>query len=294
MSNSKKISTLRDLAATLVGCALLACLVLPTPAGAEIRFQYDPEASPIDLEEPFERKAPTPRYSFMVPHYIVDTTSASGRTTLFSVRNRSADTQTVELAYFDEDGLQVRLDEVVLDAKETVTLNLRNIDGLPAGPDGIARGTVLINLIDAPGGAIEPTNILTGDFFYVDPAEDFASGGVLIDALSSMCTRWDSRYFAGGPFSGGTAFLYLLPNGPDLAGVIAEGNVYDESGGFMGTVSITSDGEITGVAESGDSPDLPPFGSIEWRFSNDNMGTMMVIFRAEGRYSVGTRSYCAD
>lgn len=294
MSDTKKSSTISQLAATLLSLAVLACLALPAPADAAIRFEYDAQAQPLDLEEPFERKAPTPRYQFMVPHYVVDTSSASGMTTLFSVRNSSADSHTVEIAYFDERGLLVQGTEVLLDGKETVTVNLRNIEDLVAGDDGVARGFVLISLLDGPAGSIEPTNILTGDFFYVDPAENFASGGVLSDALSSNCTRWHSRYFAGGPFAGGTDFLYLLPNGPNLEGVVAEGNVYDEAGVFMGTVTITSDGERTGVASTGDSPDLPPFGTVEWRFSNDNMGTMMAIFSAEGRYSVGTRSFCAD
>lgn len=294
MSHRPNRSIRRGLAATFALCLAAAGLFVAGPARAEVQITFEPGGVPLDLDRPVEVKQPRPEYTLTLPYYVVDQNSPSGLTTLFAVRNRSSQAETIEIVYFDEQGIERRRDLVDMDANETVTLNLRNIPGLPVA-DGISQGTVLIALIDPVSQEIETRPVLTGDFFFVDPDDNFASGDVLADTLSGYCMRWDTRFFNGGPFSGGTDFVYLLPNGPDVGGVIAEGNVYDESGVFQGTATIESNGEISGVVDTSSVQGLlPSFGTVEWRFSDDNMGIMMVVFSAEDRYSVGSYAYCVD
>jgi hypothetical protein len=83
-----------------------------------------------------------------------------------------------------------------------------------------------------------PADAMTGDYFRVDPTNNFASGDELVNPERSPCLHWDSRFFNGGVFSGGTTFTFLV-RGNSTGGIspVAVGQVYDDRNA-SGTVQI--------------------------------------------------------
>ncbi|MEA2560388.1 MAG: hypothetical protein QOH06_1892 [Acidobacteriota bacterium] len=112
------------------------------------------------------------------------------------------------------------------------------------GKTGIARGYVTVDTVSAcdlffPGDwaaygpALTDQNVLWGDWFIVNPGENFAQGDMLVhiescptcfaagdhtfygrynfaqadDGREPLPTTWASRYLNGGPFDGGTSLL---------------------------------------------------------------------------------------
>ena len=119
--------------------------------------------------------------------------------------------------------------------------------------DNVARGYVTIDTVNqctlrtpdflvgyfGPGGVATDQNVLWGDFFYVDPASNYADGENMvrveafpgafkpgdatfygryvnhsgIDNREPLATVWASRFVAGGDFSGGTDLIAWRDSG---------------------------------------------------------------------------------
>ncbi|MFY9820133.1 MAG: hypothetical protein WAM82_02050 [Thermoanaerobaculia bacterium] len=119
--------------------------------------------------------------------------------------------------------------------------------------DNLARGYVTADTVNqctlrtpdlpagyfGPGGVATDQNVLWGDFFYVDPANNFADGenlvrieafpdafkpgdttfygryvnGTGIDHREPLATTWASRFAVGGAFSGGTDLIVWHDSG---------------------------------------------------------------------------------
>lgn len=118
--------------------------------------------------------------------------------------------------------------------------------------DGLARGYITMDTVNhcgvgtpvdpgyfGPNGSVTDQNILWGDFFYVDPANNYADGENLvrvesfpgafkpgdatfygryvnysgIDNREPLATVWASRYAIGGGFSGGTELVAWRDSG---------------------------------------------------------------------------------
>ena len=136
---------------------------------------------------------------------------------------------------------------------------------------------------------------IAGDWFRIDGTNNFASGDRLI-SFDSFCYAWDSRFFNGGPFDGGTTFSFFLSS--NLSGgttPIVIGQVYDQPGTHLGTIQIYTADYVFEVNTS----DLPAnilgtFGTIEWTIQNPWDGYVMSTYRALGKYSVALASMCVD
>ena len=115
----------------------------------------------------------------LVPYFEVDRTSADGATTMLAMRNETDGELPVRILYVSALGGTVEVSQdVTLAPAATRTINLRDVQGLARDPDGFARGLVVLGVVgdQGDGGAM-----LSGDFFYIDPATDYATGNTLID-----------------------------------------------------------------------------------------------------------------
>lgn len=286
---------------SVVVSTLIALFLSVPSGGAEVRVVVGPPDGPADFErevqqmrapvvEPHQKTTET-SYKAWVPFFVVDTTDPDGTNTLFAVRNRGTSAVSVTFTYLNSefDYGSAILETVTLDPRETKTVSIRTVAGIPVDPaTGLKTGCVEIEE-STMGGEI------AGDWFRVDGTNNFASGDRLI-SFDSFCDYWDSRFFNGGPFDGGTTFSFWL--GSNLTGgttPIVVGQVYDEPGNHLGTVQIYTADQLFEVNTS----ELPgnilgTFGTIEWTIQNPYGGYVMSTYRALGRYSVTLASMCVD
>ncbi|HSL84643.1 MAG TPA: DUF642 domain-containing protein, partial [Thermoanaerobaculia bacterium] len=227
----------------------------------------------------------------VLPSYLVDLDDPNGTTTLFALRNLTAGPVTVDVEYVAADGSTQRLDTLTLEGFQTVTVNLRDVAGLAADPDGFGRGFVRFLAAGGPDGR----PVLAGDFFQVDVGSNFATGNELLRG-SRVCRHASVRFLDFG-FGGGTRLAVYLrhPRGAD------EGSdppsftvqVLDEQGNPEGPPEPfwTADHAIEITAS-----DLTenPFGTLAFDFTNSLGGAAYAEYSAEGRFSVGVASQCGD
>jgi len=241
--------------------------------------------------DPEAAKITETAYKAWVPFFLVDTTDPNGIDTLFAVRNRGDSAISVTIRYYDRsfDYSSAVITTAGLGPRETKTVSVRHVPGLPIDPaTGLMTGLVEIEEDTMTGN-------IAGDWFRIDSANNFASGDRLI-SFDSFCHYWDSRFFNGGPFDGGTTFSFFL--GANLTGgtsPIVVGQVYDEPGNHRGTVQIYTSDQVFEVNTAElPSPVLGTFGTIEWTIQNPYNGYVMSTYRALGRYSATLPSMCVD
>ncbi|MEM1178366.1 MAG: RICIN domain-containing protein [Acidobacteriota bacterium] len=227
--------------------------------------------------------------AYFVP--FVETDLFDGLTTLFAVRNPSADTSvTVRLAYYATDrgpGQPTASQDRVLAPRGVQTVDVRNVPGL-----GVFSGWVGITSIDPTTGLPLSEQDLYGDFFRVNDAGNAASGDRLVSAADVQCGEWHSRFFNGGVFSGGTRFQIFVPELPEGATQWSlRGRVYDEQGNFVDSFTTVSTLNVTTVVPSFLAQ---PFGAIEWEFLDGAQGHISAVMTALGRFSVGLETECRD
>jgi hypothetical protein len=227
---------------------------------------------------------------WLVP-FVVDTGNPVGTTTLLTVRNETevGGVAAVLVEFFDAAFVEFHSVVLPLSPDALQSFNLRDQPGLPGG---LARGFARVT----PGDG----DLVSVDYFVVTPGEDFATGGLGIDFVEEQCLFWRSRILAGGPFTGGTRFTFLV-NGP-LGGdpMTDEPTValllYDEAGLAAGSCEIFTDDWVFEV-DAADliAPAATLFGSIELVIDSlIGGGYLIVEIGAEGRYSVGFSGVCKD
>ncbi len=293
--NSKTISL------RLLSIAVLL-LIVATSAQADRVVEY--EGATITLHdqpiENLENQYPAPRRAkidlagdwLILPHYEVNLLNPNGVNTLFAVRNVTSGPREIAIRYHDRIG-GVIFQTAMLGPKEVKSFSARNVAGLVGNSNGIARGYVSIidsELVLNPF----PETVIQGDYFIINPSNNFASGDRLISntglfAYNDLCAKFDVRFFNGGGFDGGTDvsiyFESLDDNIIDLSFA-----VYEEAGGAP---------VETGTVDSGvHSIKLPiavltsvPFGVIEFTF-NGTFGHVSSVFSALGKFSVGVNALC--
>jgi hypothetical protein len=221
-------------------------------------------------------------------------TSDGRHAALFALRNSSSQSIRVAVVVVMADGRE-SVDTITLAARKTETVNLRDLN-LPTITSGASFGYILFQVVNSSNQAVQ-SRALTGDYFLVDAAGNFASGGSLI-AENETCRKFATRFADGGVFDG-TRFYFTMPvRSSSTYAVIADFKVYDErgkladSGTFSSsrraTWSTTSSMRIAGV-------NLPRYGTIEWSFRS-NVGPVFASFEmsASGRFSVGVAGACLD
>jgi len=225
----------------------------------------------------------------VLPSYLVDLDDPNGTTTLFAVRNLTGGPVTVDVEYVAVDGSTQLLDTLTLEGFETVTVNLRDVAGLVADPDGFGRGFVRFLAAGGPDGL----PVLAGDFFQVDVGSNFATGNELLRG-SRVCRHASSRFL---DFGAGTRLAIYLRHprganeGEDPPSFTVQ--VLDEQGNPEGAPEPfwTADHALELAAA-----DLTEktFGTLAFDFTNSLGGAAYAEYSAEGRFSVGVASQCED
>ncbi len=256
-------------------------------AWTSISSAYDSDYNAMMFRAFFSTPPPNPDIQ-IVPLFEVDTSSVSGTTTLFAVRNLTGSSRGVDITYYTVDGLEQRSDFINLDARETHTVNVRDVAGLDTDPDGFKRGYIeVFGIADTDGS---PT--FAGDFFQVDVGDDFATGERM-RRLSEACEVESLRFLEFAlPGSGTEITVWLqFPQGTgagDPSSLVVRR--YDEAGNFLGTTSFKTNDHVLQISAS----DLAavPFGTFELDFGNSGRGFGYAESATQGRFSVGVDSQC--
>ena len=225
----------------------------------------------------------------IVPGFEVDTTSATGNTTLFGVRNLTGDPISVDLQYYTQEGDLQREDTVDLGARETETVNIRNVPGLDTDFSGIARGYVEVVGPSDP----DQTPLYAVDYLQVDVGDDFATGENARN-FGDLCSMESIRFF---DFASGTRLAIWIANprgpSPGIDPFSFTVQVYDEAGNAVGTPVAVHTDQNSLEMEAADFTAID-FGTLKFNFSNAGRGTVFGEYSADGRFSVGFDSTCEN
>lgn len=290
-----------------VAVLALSPLVLAGAAGAQdgpiLRATDAPHAGPVSVTgggELAPRATDFPADSFMVPLFRVDRGNTFGETTLIAVRNVTDQAHDVNISYwvdhaFDPFGDPDLLQNVTLDPRETITINLRDLPEITggAGGDALVRGWLMVEHGDSVG------DTLSTDWFQVNPSQNFATGGRMVDTDHTYtCTQWDFRYITGGGFDGGTRLGVFIDTPLGLGTPSFTVDFYSEAGTFFGGVAFPTNRQ---VVELDVETDIMPFlggtpptsGGLVITFeSGTNGGIVTGTYSAEDRYSIGLNGAC--
>ncbi len=236
----------------------------------------------------------------LVPYYEVDRKDSSGPDTLFAVHNETDQDLPVRILYLTRtDAEEQRVDEISLGARATRTINLRDVPGLAVDSDGIARGLVVLGVVGASNDG--SSDLLSGDFFYVDPRTDYATGSNLAnlsidDPGNELCAEWGTRFLNGGDFSGRTEYRIVvdMPQGSaDFDSPTAIGTVYDEAGTPIQSFEIRTDLHTFHLSAADLVPADMHFGSLALRFPATE-GLMLAEHSGFDRLSIALKAACRD
>lgn len=240
-------------------------------------------------------KTQTSSARLLLPYFESNFTAVGGIETLFSVRNQDTALVDVVIRYYEVNrptNPQL-VETITLRPKQTSTHSIR-LKNVIRDADGFARGYVFIEA-DRP--------VITGDYFRVNDAENFAAGDRLVNAdlgseHYSLCRFVTSRAFTGGSFDGGTTFTLFFdsPLPVDGSTPIAFYRVYDEPGNLIFPGQIFRDAlafEVKASALGVLSLEVPAFAVIEFEF-NQAVGHVWARMDGNGRVSVGLNGSCDD
>ncbi len=294
----------------VVAVLVLACLAAALPAVAE--------------QEPSS--------DLLLPYFEVDL-SGSGRTTNFALGNASDQPVDVIARVATNWGISILAEPVTLQAGEVRTVNLS--DWLLEGdlPSGQLTDAELAHVQAALTGQPSPkddmfystqadpsnsrlavgyatfrvqssprTDSLWGDYFWVDPSQDYAEGELLVDIdrtsqCRGLCTAHRLRFLDGGAFDGGTKIVVWSPRqltpAPNAQADVARTLVtlsafHRESGAEIGERSL----DLLPAQEI-DVKDLhlgEPFGWLD--LGSDEPVWVGVRYSANHRFSVTMQTWC--
>ncbi len=236
----------------------------------------------------------------LVPYYEVDPKNTSGPDTLFAIHNETDQDLPVRILYLTREGAEEqRADEISLGARATRTINLRDVPGLAVDADGIARGLVVLGVVGAANDT--SSNLLSGDFFYVDSRTDYATGSNLAnlsidDPGNELCAEWGTRFLNGGAFSGRTDYRIVvdMPQGSaEFDSPTAIGTIYDEAGTAVQSFEIRTDLSTFHLSAADVVPAGMPFGSLAIRFPSTK-GLVLAEHSGFNRLSIALKAACRD
>ena len=276
----------------------------------------------------------TPSSHLLLPYFEVDLGSPAGRTTLFAVGSSAEEPVDVRVSVTSNWGIPLVETTLTLAPGAVSTVNLRDWlgagalhgrtmgsselahvqralqgersprDGLyygsAADPDRpeLAVGAVTLQVVSTPRH-----DALWGDYFLVDPGQDFAEGDLLVDidrakgGCSSLCRRHRLRFLQGGGFDGGTQVVVwsgrrAAPKAaadPDGARqLVSVGAFHEESGMRFAERDLdllAVDDLALGDLDLGES-----FGWLD--LLSDEPVYVGVRLSANGRYGLTMQSWC--
>lgn len=274
-------------AAAEEGLSFRATQVVPSPTGSAVAPKFTDE----------------PADAFMLPMFKLDRSNAQGETTLIAVRNTTDQGHDLSIEYwvdgaFSPSDTPDLVQSFSLNPHQVKTINLRDLPEITggAGGDAVIRGWLRVDHADGVG------DVFSADWFRVNPAEDFASGGRMVDVdHSGLCTFWDLRYLIGSGFDGGTRLEVFVdtPLGGNTSTDDPSFTVVfiDEAGVPQGGVDVFSSRQVAELDVEELLAVLPgtpaQLGAMEITFhTGTNGGLVTGTYRAEGRYSIGLNATC--
>ena len=264
----------------------------------------------------------------LLPYFQVDLLTGN-LTTLFSIVNVSDEDVPIQIEVVSNWGVPVLEVPLTLAPKEVRPFNLMTWLRDGALPDETLAAPDLAHLRAALTGELSPKtslyysaemepglavgylsiralglrpSVLFGNYFTVDPGQDFAKGESLVAFDSrrecqQICRRHRLRYLLGGAFDGGTELVVWTArrNEPSAAPELqpfldAEVVAYAEDGTWLDSWSLG-----LRAAEKLDLAALvppEPFGWFEVTTSEDSF--LAVRYDADDRYSVGLEGWCLE
>jgi len=268
----------------------------------------------------------------LLPYFEVDLVGQ--RTTLFAVGNIEDKETEVRITVASNWGIPVLGLNLTLDPGAVRTVNLADwivdgnlpnrtlspaqlahvqaaLSGVPSPDDGLYYGSeVEPNLavgfvtIRVLGSAGNRPDALWGDYFWVDPAGDYAEGEVLVDIdrvkdCPGLCDRHVMRFLEGGAFDGGTELIIWIDRAstprprpePVLSALTFSGSAfYDEPGHkFDEKVIELLPTQALPVADLLLDED---FGWID--MITEELAFIGVRYDAENRFAVALQSWCVE
>jgi hypothetical protein len=268
-------------------------ITMPATTSRRLPFSVLPAALLLVLCPIATASAQQPTSELLLPHFSVATDNPDGLTTLFAVRNETSVQQPVVADFFDAFGTLHATVELSIAPRQVESFNIRDVAGLPLDIDDVARGYVVVS----PGDGADALE-LSGDWFSVTADEDFATGHTLVDlseTSEALCIAWSSRFFYGGPFTGGTILTFWVenPQGVELTDPpTVVGTAYDEDGVELGSFEVRTAFKSFQMAANG-AAFSAPFGTVDLNFNNTR-GVVFTDHSASGRFSVGFQATCTD
>lgn len=277
--------------------------ILPLSAAVNPPAAVTPSASPNGTQEVAASLGTIPNKAFpltsklVLPYFEVDTLKPGGATVLYGIRNESTSPIDVVIQYFEVDSpfAPQHSEQVTLVGKQIKTVNIRDVPDLEVDPDGRKRGYVRFEVV---GGS----NFLAGDFFRVDPDEEFATGYRLVNADSGnsgdeRCSIFTFRFLKGGAFTGGTEIYYWLDMTTLPSANTISYAIYDEAGNLVGVSSLANTDRVASRV-SIDQLLVGPAallnaGAIEMQFDGV-LGHVAGTISASGKFSVGFEGVCRE
>lgn len=263
---------------------------------AEVATRTAPSVAP--LNQLLERTSSTTD-SLLVPFFEVDRRSRHGVTTLFAVRNETSRELPVRILYLTNlDASAQAMQEVTIPGHAVHSVNLRDVEGLLPDDDGIARGLVVLGVID---GWQDDTDYLSGDFLYIDPRTGFSTGNTLVnvsvsDPQNEFCAGWGTRFFNGGDLDARTdlTFTVDIPGGTSpIDQPTAVGTVYDEQGTPIQSFELRTDLHTFNLPASALAPADLANGTISFRFLGTE-GIVLLEHSEKDRVALGMKAVCRD
>lgn len=235
----------------------------------------------------------------LVPYYEVDRRNPDGASTLFAVHNETARELPVRILYLSAVGAEEqKVEELLLAPHATRTINVRDVRGLGRDSDGVSRGLIVLGVI---GAAKDSSDLLSGDFFFVDRKAGYATGNTLLntsldDSGNELCAEWGTRFMRDGGFSAASTFRFVVdfPSGSQaIDPPTAVGTIYDEAGTAVRSFELRTNLHTFELA----SDDLVPagisFGSMSVRFP-ETRGALLVEHSGFETLSIAFKAACRD
>ncbi|MCP4656433.1 MAG: hypothetical protein GY856_13550 [bacterium] len=270
-----------------------------------------------------------PSSDLLLPYFEVDI-DGYGVTTLFSMVNSSPEPISARVNVYSNWGVEILSTTIDFEGDEVRTVNLGHwiVDGNLLGKtlskadrdhlqsalsgrrspkddlyyaDEItferAVGFVTIRVL----GGSRP-DVIFGDYFIVDPAQDFAQGDVLVSidqalGCANVCTRHALRFLEGGGFDGGTELVIWTnrlnqpsddPFFPEQKKITADILSYEESGEPLAHHSL--DVLPLTVVRVSELALAEPFGWFD--LITEDASFIAVRHSAQNRFRVGLETFC--
>lgn len=232
----------------------------------------------------------------VLPYFEVESLNGLGDTTLYAIRNESTNAIQVKIDYYEVDTpvAPQRTDTVNLAAKQVHTVNLRDVANLEIDGDQKTRGYVVFSVI---GGA----NVLAGDYFRVDPDDNFATGMRLVNASTGSahderCSIFSIRFLRGGAFTGGTRLFYWLDSSVLFTDPFTiTYAIYDQAGTQLRIGNLPTPDRVasTFLIDQLLEGLTVNAGVLEVQFTGVK-GHLAASMNASGRFSVGLEATCRE